>query len=153
MIKEIEAIRDQEAEASIQTSGAIGQLVKLRGIGPEMATTPHSEAFYRTFSNRREVASYAGLTPTPWSSGSLQTDQGISKAGNPRLRKTMVELAWLWLRYQPDSSLSRWFRDRVRDGKGRIKRIAIVALARKLVVALWRYLNIGLIPEGSLLKI
>lgn len=152
MIKEIEAVRDQEAEASAQAGGVVGHLVRLRGIGPEVATILHGEAFNRTFGNRREVASYAGLTPSPWSSGTLQREQGISKAGNPRLRRTMVELAWLWLRYQPDSRLSCWFRDRVRDGKGRIKRIAIVALARKLIVALWRYVDVGLVPEGSLLK-
>jgi transposase len=125
----------------------------LRSIGPEVATILHGEALHRTFDNRRQVAAYAGLTPSPWSSGTLQKEQGISKAGNPRLRRTMVELAWLWLRYQPGSRLSAWFRERVGDGKGRIKRIAIVALARKLLVALWRYIETGLVPEGCLMKV
>jgi transposase len=152
MLREIETVRDEVAAESVRTNGSIGQLMMLRGIGPEIATVLQGEAFNRRFDNRREIAAYAGLTPSPWSSGTLQREQGISKAGNPRLRRTMVELAWLWLRYQPESHLSAWFRDRVRDGKGRIRRVAIVALARKLLVALWRYVDTGLIPEGSLMK-
>jgi transposase len=152
MLKEVEKERDRQVAASIEAGGAIGHLTKLRGIGPEMAMVLYGEAFVRAFNNRRQVAAYAGLTPSPWSSGSLQREQGISKAGNPRLRRTMVELSWLWLRYQPNSRLSEWFRQRVRDGKGRVKRIAIVALARKLIVALWRYHDAGVVPEGCLMK-
>lgn len=153
ILREIEIVRDEEAAVSARTNGVVGRLMMLRSIGPEVATILHGEALHRTFDNRRQVAAYAGLTPSPWSSGTLQKEQGISKAGNPRLRRTMVELAWLWLRYQPGSRLSAWFRERVGDGKGRIKRIAIVALARKLLVALWRYIETGLVPEGCLMKV
>jgi transposase len=111
-----------------------------------------SEAFYRNFGNRREVAGYAGLVPSPWKSGRIDIEQGISKAGNARLRKTMIQLAWLWLRHQPDSTLSQWFRKRVGDWRGKIRRITIVAVARKLLIALWRYVTLGLVPEGAELK-
>ena len=107
-----------------------------------------SEVFYRTFDNRKQVGSYVGLTP----SGSTSRDEGISRAGNAKARTTMIELAWLWLRNQPDSPLSVWFRERVGNRKGRIKRIAIVAMARKLLIALWRYLETGVVPEGAVLK-
>jgi transposase len=83
------------------------------------------------------VAAYAGLAPSPWQSGTINHEQGISKAGNPRLRTTMIELAWVWLRHQRDSALSIWFRKRVRSERGRVRRIAVVALARKLLIALW----------------
>ena len=97
-------------------------------------------------------AAYAGLAPTPWRSGKIAREQGISKAGNPRLRHTMVELAWLWVRHQPDSALSRWFRARVGQERGRVRRVAIVALARRLLIALWRYVGHGEVPEGAVLK-
>ena len=108
--------------------------------------------FYKDFDNRREVGAYCGLAPSPWQSGGTNREQGISKAGNRRARHAAVELAWLWLIHQPDSALSRWFRERTANASKRIKRIAIVALARKLMVALWRYLTTGLIPTGALLK-
>ena len=95
----------------------------------------------------------AGLTPTPYDSGNSTREQGISKAGNKRIRKMMVELAWLWLRYQPDSQLSQWFEERFGRGGKRMRRIGIVALARKLLVALWRYLEHGIIPQGAVLKV
>ena len=98
------------------------------------------------------MAAYAGLAPSPWQSGGTDREQGISKAGNRRLRHTMIELAWFWLRHQPGSALSQWFNGRAGGGKGRIRRIAIVALARKLLVALWRYVTQGVVPEGSVLK-
>ena len=104
--------------------------------------------FYRQFANRRDVAAYVGLTPSLFASGDLRHDQGISKAGNPRARATMVELAWLWVRHQSGSDLTGWFLSRVSC----IKRIAIVALARKVLVALWRYLETGLVPTGAMLK-
>jgi transposase len=128
------------------------RLLRLKGIGPETASVLANEAFFRDFRNRREVASYAGLAPSPWQSGGVDHEQGISKSGNSRVRKTMGQLAWLWLRNQPDSMLSVWYRERVRDGKGRIKRIAITALARKLLVALWRFVTQGLVPTGAVLK-
>jgi transposase len=92
------------------------------------------------------------LVPSPWKSGGIDHEQGISKAGNRRVRNKAIELAWLWLRHQPDSALSRWFRTRTADAGKRAKRVAIVALARKLIVALWRYLTTGLIPEQATMK-
>jgi transposase len=128
------------------------QLQRLKGLGPAFATTLAGELFYKDFRNRREVASYCGLTPSPWKSGGIDREQGISKAGNPHVRQKTVELAWLWVRHQPNSALSRWFQARTLNAGKRARRIAIVALARKLVVALWRYLDTGLVPEEALMK-
>jgi transposase len=139
------------AQAKEQTNPA-AQLLKLKGMGPEFASLLWLEALFRSFVNRRQVAAYGGLAPSPWQSGGVERDQGISKSGNRRLRKTMIELAWFWLRHQPDSALSRWFQARVGAAKGRVRRIAIVALARKLLVALWRYVTQGVVPEGAVLK-
>ena len=130
----------------------VALLVRLGGIGNELATVLVREGLYRSFTNRKEVAAYAGLTPMPFASGERHREQGISKAGNPRLRTAMVELAWLWLRYQPDSALARWFTDRVGSVRGRIRKITAVALARKLLVALWRYVTAGPMPEGARVK-
>jgi transposase len=127
-------------------------LRKLKCLGPAFATTLTNEVFYKDFRNRREVASYFGLAPSPWRSGGIDREQGISKAGNPRARCAAIELAWLWLRHQPDSALTEWFRKRTLNAGKRNKRVAIVALARKLMVALWRYLTSGLVPEGAVLK-
>ena len=99
-----------------------------------------------------ELGACAGLTGTPYDSGGSKRDQGISKAGNARVRTMMVEIAWLWLRYQPNSKLSRWFRERFAGGGARMRRVGIVALARRLLVALWRYLEDGELPEGAELK-
>lgn len=123
-------------------------LARLKAIGPQIGAVLYHEGLYRSFANRRDVAAYAGLVPTPWRSGSIDREQGISKAGNPRLRHIMIELAWLWVRHQPDSVLSGWFRARVGNERGRIRRITIVALARKLLIALWRYVTQGEVPEG-----
>lgn len=150
-IKEIEAERTALIDRAAPDSPA-PMLLRLRSIGQEFAAVLSLEGFNRSFANRRQVASYGGLVPTPWKSGKIDRDQGISKAGNPRLRKTMIELAWLWLRYQPESTLSRWFRDRVGDQRGRVRKIAIIALARKLLIALWRYVAHGVIPGGAVLK-
>ena len=111
-----------------------------------------SEGLFRHFDNRRQLAAYAGLAPTPWQSGSVDHEQGVSKAGNPRLRAMMVELAWLWLRHQPGSALSRWFHERVRHNGGRLKKTTIMALARKLLVALWKYATAGIVIEGAVMK-
>ena len=127
-------------------------LLRLKSLGPAFATTLTNEVFYKDFRNRREVASYFGLTPSPWQSGGIDRDQGISKAGNPRARCAAIEMAWLWLRHQPDSKLTQQYRRRTLNASKRIKRVAIVALARKLIVALWRYLTTGLVPEGAMLK-
>src|SRR5499433_1843785 len=156
MIKTIEAERDAIASAKTETEHSsakkIQDLAKIKCVGPEFATTLVGEVFYRSFDNRKQLASYVGLTPAHFQSGSMCRDQGISKAGNTKARTVMVELAWLWLRHQPDSPLSVWFRERVGTLKGRIRRITIVAVARKLLIALWRYLETGLVPERAILK-
>jgi transposase len=128
------------------------QLAQLRGIGPLIAQVLANEMFYRDFKNRRQVGSCFGLTDTPYDSGSSRRQQGISKAGNHRARTIAIELAWLWLRHQPGSELSRWFCERVGNAKGLVRKIAIVALARKLMVALWRYLETGLVPTGAVMR-
>jgi transposase len=128
------------------------QLQRLKALGPAFATTLTSELFYKDFDNRRQVAAYCGLPPSPWRSGGIDREQGISKAGNPRARLKAIELAWLWLRHQPESELSRWFNTRTAEAGKRARRIAIVALARKLMVALWRYLTTGLVPAGATMK-
>jgi transposase len=152
--RQIEAVEDERAAS--QEAAAAGNpaalLLRLRAIGPESAAVLALEAFYRRFDNRRQVASFAGLAPSPWRSGAVARDQGISKAGNPHLRKLMIELAWLWRRYQPGSALSRWFAERARGKDPRGRRILIVALARKLLVALWRYVSAGVVPEGTVFK-
>lgn len=132
----------------------IGQLQRLKGVGRVGAIRLALELFWRHFNNRREVGACTGLVPQPYDSGESRVDQGISKQGNRRVRALLVEMAWMWLRYQPESALSRWFAQRT-GGTGankRGKRIAIVAVARRLVIALWRYLEQGVIPEGAQLK-
>jgi transposase len=138
--------------AAVEMTRRSELLQRLKSLGPAFATTLTQEVFYKEFRNRREVASYFGLAPSPWQSGGIDRDQGISKAGNPRARCASVELSWLWLRHQPDSDLTQWYRERTLKASKRIKRIAIVALARKLMVALWRYLTTGLVPAGAVLK-
>jgi transposase len=149
--EQIEAL-EASTTAPAEISERKQLLVRLKGLGPVFAATLVNEAFYKDFRNRREVAGYFGLAPSPWQSGGSNREQGISKSGNPRARHKAIELAWLWLRHQPGSALSAWFRRRAAGASGRLKRIAIVALARKLVTALWRYLASGLVPEGAALK-
>lgn len=147
--------RARDAQLRTQAEGRenpAAMLLEIKGIGAEFASLLWLEALFRNFANRRQVAAYAGLAPSPWQSGAIDRDQGISKAGDRRLRRTMIELAWFWLRHQPSSALSRWFQERVGAGRGRIRRIAIVALARKLLVALWRYVTQGIVPKGAVLK-
>jgi transposase len=155
--EQIEAL--EEASHAAPASVAAAQLaerrdllLRLKGVGPVFAATLASEVFYKDFHNRREVAGYFGLAPSPWRSGGIDREQGISKSGNPRARHKAIELAWLWLRHQPDSALSRWFRERTLNASKRIRRIAIVALARKLMVALWRYLTTGLVPDQAVMS-
>ena len=155
MLKKIDQERDAVVEAKnapSETVARIQRLAHLKGIGPQIATVLGTEIFYREFANRRSLGSYLGLTPSPFRSGGMDRDQGISKAGNPRGRTVMIELAWLWLRYQPQSGLARWFKARTNGLKGRLRRIAIVAVARRLAISLWRYLETGLIPAGPELK-
>ena len=129
-----------------------GILFRLKALGPAFSGTLTNEVFYKDFDNHRQVGAYVGLAPSPWKSGGIDREQGISKAGNPRARVAAVELAWLWVRHQSNSALTHWFLARTVKASKRIKRIAIVALARKLMVALWRYLTTGLVPVGAVLK-
>ena len=139
-IATVEAERDALVQPDgIHAKAPAAVLMKLKGIGPEFAAVLWLEGLFRRCANRRQLAAYAGLAPSPWQSGSVDREQGIAQSGNPRLLTTLVELAWLWLRYQPDSVLSCGFRERVGSERGRIRRITIMALARKLLVALWRY--------------
>jgi transposase len=107
---------------------------------------------WREFANRRELAGCVGLAPTPYASGGSEIEQGMSKAGNRRVRALLVEQAWKWLQLQPDSALTQWFNRRFASGGRRMRRVGIVALARRLVIALWRYLKHGEIPAGAVLK-
>lgn len=153
-IRQVEAERDAALDAAkTDESNAMAQLLRIKSIGAEAATILGLEVFYRNFANRRQVAAYAGLTPSPYASGSKNRDQGISKAGNALVRKTLIEIAWLWLRWQPDSALSQWFKQRTTHQKSRGLRINIVALARKLLLALWRFVTTGVVPEGAVLKV
>jgi transposase len=152
-LAEVETMRDAEAAAAkAAPSSKLGALLHVRSIGPEIATVLDKEVFYRCFASRRHVAAYAGLTPSPFASGRRSREQGITKAGNARARKALIELAWLWLRNQPDSALAAWFRSRVGSATGRVRRIAIVALARKLLILLWRYVETGIIPADVTVK-
>ena len=152
-IADLEAAREVLAGPKTATFPSPVVLLKqLKGIGPEIASVLYFEGLFRSFGNRRQLAAYAGLAPTPWRSGTVDQEQGISKAGNPRLRSTMIEFAWLWQRHQPASALSRWFHSRVGKERGRIRRIAIVALARKLLITLWRLPTTGEVPEGLVLR-
>jgi transposase len=152
-IKAVEAERDALlAPVGDAAPTPAAALAGLRGIGPEFGAVLWLECFFRSFSNRRQVAAYAGLAPTPWQSGSVQHEQGVSKAGNPKLRTTMIQLAWLWLQHQPTSELSLWFKERVQRDGGRGKKTTIVALARKLLVALWKFVSSGVIIEGAVMK-
>ncbi len=153
-IKAVEAERDAllaVQQGATPTSAAM--LLNIKGIGPDFAAILWSEGLFRHFDNRRQVASYAGLAPTPWQSGSVDREQGVSKAGNPRLRTTLIQLAWLWLRNQPQSALALWFKERVNRNGGRLKKTTIVALARKLLVALWKYVTAGVVIEGAVTKV
>jgi transposase len=128
-------------------------LLRLKGIGLNGAWVNTMEFFaWRDFRNGKEVGGLAGLTPTPYQSGDSSRERGMSKAGNRHVRALAIEIAWGWLRYQPESELSQWYQRRFGDGSSRVRRIGIVALARKLLVALWRYLETGLIPQGAVLK-
>ncbi len=153
-IRKLEQLQIDRAEADdIPAMRNIQHLRSLKGVGWQSSWILTMEFFnWRQFKNGKQVGACAGLTPTPYDSGDSTREQGISKAGNKRIRKLMVELSWLWLRYQPGSQLSQWFEKRFGSGGKRMRRIGIVALARKLLIALWRYLEHGVIPEGAVLK-
>jgi transposase len=152
------AALEAERRAVLETSQAasiekVRQLMQLRGIGINGAWLLVMEFFaWREFKNRREVGGLAGVTPTPYQSGESAREQGITKSGNRHVRWMTTELAWSWLRYQPESALSCWFRERFGGGGTRLRRIGIVAVARKLLIALWRFLKSGVVPEGAVLK-
>jgi transposase len=142
-------------EAESDSAGAVvtRTLKSLLAIGMVGSQVLGYEFFaWRRFKNGRQVGALAGLTGTPHNSGGIEREQGISKAGNRRVRAVMTELAWGWLRYQPESALSRWYQRRFAEGSGRLRRIGIVALARKLLVALWRYVDQGVVPEGAVIR-
>jgi len=156
LLDQITAV-EREQDALLAASKAAGEktvsnpvamLLELKSLGPNFTAVLWSEAFYRQFANRRQIASYAGLAATPWRSGGIEREQGVSKAGNPRLRTTMIQLAWLWVRHQPQSALTQWFKVHSQRGRKR----AIVALARKLLVALWKYVTAGVVIEGAEIK-
>jgi transposase len=150
-MRAIEARQRQEVASDVHP--LVSQLSQLRAIGLISAWRLDKELFgWRNFANRRQLGASLGLTPTPYDSGNSQIEQGISKAGNKRLRSLLVELAWSWLRYQPDSALSQWYGRRFAAAGKRMRRVGIVALARRLAIALWRYLQHGEIPQGATLK-
>ncbi len=150
-IRELEAERRKRIRNETDPPmDQVRRLLRLRGVGPNTAWLLVREVFgWRRIRNRRELASLAGLTPSPYDSGESRREQGISKAGNRRVRWMMVELAWLWLQYQPDSELSRWFGERFSRGGSRMRRTGIVAVARKLLIALWKYVETGEVPAGA----
>jgi transposase len=153
-IRELEKEREEVLRTSQEASvEQVRRLLQLKGIGVNSAWLYVMEFFaWRGFHNRREVGALAGLTPTPYQSGESSKERGISKAGNRPVRGMAIEIAWSWLRFQPDSALSRWYDRRFAKGSSRVRRIGIVALARKLLVELWKYLETGAVPEGAYLK-
>lgn len=151
-IKQIKVVEAERDALLVKPDAAGARLLTLRGVGQETAGLIAAELLWRSFDNRRQLAAYAGIAATPWRSGSIDHEQGISKSGNPRLRTTLVELAWRWLRHQPKSELSGWFHERVGLRRGSVRRVMIVALARKLLIALWRFETQGVIPAGAVFK-
>ena len=151
-ITEIERERDLASTSCAATERKRHDLLRLKGIGPTFSAILAREVYYRRFANRRQVASYIGLAPSPYDSGDGRRSQGISKAGNSLVRYTLIQAAWLWLRHQPNSALTQWFQRRTEGQGKRVRCIMIVALARKLAIALWRYVETGLIPEGAVVK-
>jgi len=153
LIREVESERDEAlATADDATARKITTLQRIRGVGANVAAVLAREVFYRPFANRRQLASYVGIAPMPHQSGGMDRDRSISRAGNARARTTLIQLAWLWLRYQPGSALATWFRERVGALQGRTRRIAIVAMARRLLIALWRYVETGMVPDGVAIR-
>lgn len=153
-LREVEKVQEV-AVAAPQTEAVrkAAKLQKLRSVGMQTGWLLGHECFgWRTFTNRKRLGSFAGLAGTPFDSGETLREQGISKAGSGRIRRGMIELSWLWLRYQPDSELTRWFMERYAKGSKRSRRKGIVALARKLLIALWKYVEFDIVPEGAMLK-
>lgn len=153
-LAELERRRDAVLDEAVPGAAErmIQRLVRLRGVGVQSATLLVREAFVRPFADGKALGAYAGLCPTPYGSGATEREQGIGKAGNARLRTAMVELAWIWQRYQPGSAVVAWFRGRLGGAARRTRMVMVVALARKLLVALWRFATQGVLPEGAALK-
>jgi len=152
-IAEVTARRRELLEKDTAVARKARQLLVLRGIGPNVSWELATEIFgWRTFQNRRQVGALVGLAGVPYQSGETNREQGISKAGRTRLRASLIELAWLWIRYQPQSELARWYGRRYAQGSKRLRRIGIVAVARRLLIDLWRFCERGVLPDGVVLK-
>jgi len=152
LAREADEAKAKAAQDAKRPPAAVEMLMDLRGLGPDTVAMLWTEAFYRSFDNRRQLAAFVGLAGTPWQSGSIDNEQGVSKGGNHRLRTAMIQLAWLWPRHQPGSALARWFIERTRGASKLQKKKMAVALARKLLVALWRWVDAGVVIEGAVLK-
>ena len=148
----LERERDERPTPCTATEKKRAQLMQLNSIGPAISAVMTREVYYRQFDNRRQVAGFLGLAPSPYDSGETERSQGISRAGRGQVRGTMIQAAWLWIKHQPRSTLTRWFLERTVGQGGRVKRIMIVAVARKLAIALWRFLGHGLVPQGAILS-
>ena len=145
--------QQQAAVTAAAPASALRQLVQLKGVATTSASVLLDEGLvWRAFSNRRQIGGLLGFAPTPYNSGESAREQGISRAGNNRLQMISIQLAWNWVRWQPDSALTQWYREHFGTGK-RARRIGIVAVARKLVIALWRYVTTGVVPAGAILKV
>ena len=147
-VRKVDASRADQDKTDADATMIVA-LARIKGVGPNDASVLVREAFWRRFNNRRELAAWSGLAPTPWASGTISRDQGIAKTGPAIFRSHMLQIAWRWLHHQPQSRLSRWFNERTNGGTGQLRRVMIVALARKLLVALWRYATTGLVPTGA----
>jgi len=152
-ISAIDRERDEAPTPCKATEKKRIQLAHLKGIGPAISAVMSREVYYRQFNNRRQVASFLGLATSPYDSGDMERSQGISRTGRGQVRAIMIQAAWLWTKHQPKSTLTRWFLERTQGQSGRIKRIMIVAVARKLAIALWRYVEHGLVPQGAILEL
>lgn len=152
-IREVEARRAELMQAEHRVAQTAQQLLCVRSLGANLSWELATEVFgWRQFQNRRQVGGLLGLVPVPHQSGESSRERGIAKMGRARLRASLIELAWLWVRYQPESTLTQWYQRRYAAGSKRLRRIGIVAVARRLVIALWRYLETGALPEGAVLK-
>jgi transposase len=150
-IAAIERERDEAPSPCKSTEEKRHLLLHLKGIGPSVSAVMAREVYYRQFNNRRQVAGFLGLATSPHDSGQVERSQGISRAGSGPVRALMLQAAWLWIKYQPKSAITEWFLERTKGQSGRIRKIMIVAVARKLAIALWRYLEQGLVPQGAIL--
>lgn len=154
-IKALEAERRDtllDPHSAFPDRSKVATLTKLAGIGELSATLLVAEVFHRKFSSRRHLASYLGLAPTPYASGDVQREQGISKAGNKPARTLLVEITWAWMRHQPKSALTAWYRARFAENGARSRKVGVVAMARKLAIALWHFVEHGVIPSGAILS-